>query len=72
MFRQSTTNASVRYQSHVRNVGWQSAVENGSLSGTTGRNLGLEAIRIDLDGQAVFRRNKNTAYMYRISAGRIR
>ena len=45
------TNASVKYQSHVRNVGWQSAVENGSLSGTTGRNLGLEAIRIDLDGQ---------------------
>ena len=45
------TNVSVKYQSHVRNVGWQSAVENGSLSGTTGRNLGLEAIRIDLDGQ---------------------
>ncbi len=45
------TNASVRYQSHVSNIGWQSAVENGSLSGTTGRNLGLEAIRIDLDGQ---------------------
>ena len=45
------TNASVKYQSHVRNVGWQSAVENGSLSGTTGRNLGLEAIKIDLDGQ---------------------
>ena len=45
------TNASVKYQSHVRNVGWQGAVENGSLSGTTGRNLGLEAIRIDLDRQ---------------------
>ena len=45
------TNASVKYQSHVRNIGWQSAVENGSLSGTTGRNLGLEAIKIDLDGQ---------------------
>ena len=45
------TNASVKYQSHVRNAGWQSAVENGSLSGTTGRNLGLEAIKIDLDGQ---------------------
>ena len=45
------TNASVKYQSHVRNVGWQGAVENGSLSGTTGRNLGLEAIKIDLDGQ---------------------
>ena len=45
------TNASVRYQSHVSNIGWQSAVENGSLSGTTGRNLGLEAIKIDLDGQ---------------------
>ena len=26
-------------------------MENGSLSGTTGRNLGLEAIKIDLDGQ---------------------
>ena len=45
------TNASVRYQSHVSNIGWQSAVENGSLSGTTGRSLGLEAVKIDLNGQ---------------------
>lgn len=45
------TEASVKYQSHVRNIGWQSEVKCGQLSGTTGKNLSLEGIKIDLDGQ---------------------
>lgn len=39
---------SVQYTAHVKNVGWQSQVENGKLAGTTGKGLQLEAIKIDL------------------------
>lgn len=38
------------YTSHVQNQGWQNNVKNGEISGTTGRALRLEAIRIDLNG----------------------
>ncbi len=38
----------VAYQSHVQNVGWQNWYVDGSLSGTTGSALRLEAIRIEL------------------------
>lgn len=38
----------VVYNSHVQNIGWQDEVANGSIAGTTGRNLRLEAINIKL------------------------
>ena len=38
------------YTSHVQNQGWQNNVKNGEISGTTGRTLRIEAIRIDLNG----------------------
>lgn len=38
----------VQYQGHVQNIGWQSAVRDGSLAGTTGRNLNLEALKVSL------------------------
>ena len=38
------------YTSHVQNQGWQNNVKNGEISGTTGRALRIEAIRIDLNG----------------------
>ena len=45
------TNASVRYQSHVSNIGWQNAVADGALAGTTGRALNVEAINMSLTGE---------------------
>lgn len=34
----------IRYRSHVQNVGWQRAVADGAVSGTTGRGLRIEAL----------------------------
>ncbi len=44
--------ASVTYQTHVQNLGWQDYVSEGLMSGTTGKSLRLEGIRIKLDSQA--------------------
>lgn len=38
----------VQYSTHVKNIGWQSQVDNGKLAGTTGRGLQLEAIKVNL------------------------
>lgn len=38
----------IRYQSHIQNIGWTDWVNNGETSGTTGRDLRLEAIRVSL------------------------
>lgn len=46
-----STSGNVLYQTHIQNIGWESTWRsNGQLSGTTGRSLRLEAIRIKLDG----------------------
>lgn len=50
---------SVVYQTHVQDVGWQSYVANGELSGTTGKSLRLEGIKISADG------NTNGSIQYR-------
>lgn len=42
----------VEYSGHVQNIGWQNYVSNGATSGTTGRNLRLEAIKIKLGDNA--------------------
>ena len=39
---------SVNYQSHVQKIGWQSTVSDGNVSGTSGRSLRLEGIKISL------------------------
>jgi uncharacterized protein YjdB len=41
---------SIRYQTHVQNVGWQGWKHNGEVAGTTGRSLRLEGIYIDVQG----------------------
>jgi len=40
--------ARVRYQTHVQNVGWQSLVGEGIMSGTSGKSYRLEGIKIQL------------------------
>ena len=41
--------ASITYQSHIQNIGWQKVKNNGQTSGTTGKSLRVEAIKINLD-----------------------
>lgn len=40
--------ANVAYAAHVQEVGWQPSVEDGSVAGTTGHSLPMEAIRFSL------------------------
>lgn len=42
--------ASVKYQSHVQDVGWQDWKSNGEASGTSGQSLRLEGMRVQLSG----------------------
>ncbi len=39
---------SIEYRTHVQSIGWQGWKKNGALSGTSGRGLRLEAMRIRL------------------------
>ena len=43
----------VNYQTHVQNIGWQGVVKNGEIAGTSGKNLQLEAIKINLSDAAL-------------------
>ena len=38
----------IAYQSHIQNIGWQSEVKNGAISGTVGKALRLEALRVSV------------------------
>ena len=40
-------NPHIIYSSHIENISWQNAVRDGATSGTTGRNLKLQAIKIN-------------------------
>ena len=42
---------SVKYQSHVQKIGWQGNVSDGNVSGTSGRSLRLEGVKISLDNK---------------------
>ena len=41
----------IEYYAHVQNQGWQSVKKNGEVAGTTGANLRLEAVRMNLTGE---------------------
>ena len=38
----------IQYQAHVADIGWQEEVKDGETAGTTGRNLSVEALKIEL------------------------
>jgi hypothetical protein len=57
------TTPNVRYRTHVENKGWQEFVSDGVLSGTTGENLRLEGIQIELENQVA---NLDVAYQTHI------
>ena len=42
--------ASVKYRTHVQNVGWQGWKSNGEMAGTSGQSLRLEGMYIDIEG----------------------
>lgn len=46
---------SVSYDVHVQNVGWQTWASDGEQSGTTGKSLRLEALRIAMQGDVANR-----------------
>ena len=39
----------IKYQAHVQKIGWQGNSSNGSVAGTEGQNLELEALRINTE-----------------------
>lgn len=43
----------IKYQTHIENIGWMNFVNAGELSGTSGRALRMESIRINLSGSNV-------------------
>ena len=43
-------NNSISYSVHLQNIGWQAAVKDGQVAGTTGQSLRLEGIKINLTG----------------------
>ena len=51
---QGNINTNVSYITHVSNIGWQNAVTNGKIAGTTGQNKAMEAIQIDVDDRASY------------------
>ena len=49
---EAATTSNVKYQTHVQKIGWQGWKLNGQTSGTSGKSLRLEGIKISLDGDA--------------------
>lgn len=45
-----TAAPSVRYRTHVQNVGWQDWAADGAVAGTSGRSLRLEGLNVELAG----------------------
>lgn len=44
----TNVNPIINYSTHIQNIGWQQAVVNGATSGTSGKALRLEGIKIGL------------------------
>lgn len=44
-------NIGITYQTQIQNIGWQEPMSNGIMSGTSGKGLRLEGIKINLDKQ---------------------
>ena len=49
---QNSDTISVGSQAHVQNVGWQNKITDGNISGTVGKSLRLEAIKLSVENQS--------------------
>lgn len=47
--RPSVSAVSAQYSAHVQKIGWQSWAKSGSVAGTTGRSLAVEALQMKLN-----------------------
>ena len=50
IFQVNASSASVRYQTHLKDLGWVNTVYDGQVGGTTGQSRRMEAITIALSG----------------------
>lgn len=48
VFREVETTSQLQYCSHIQDIGWLSYVNDGEITGTTGRSKRLEALKIEL------------------------
>lgn len=66
---------SVTYQSHVQNIGWMKPVSDGELSGTTGKNFRVEALKIwpkNFEGNLIYQTHvQNIGWMKPVSNGKL-
>ena len=46
--RPAPSRLSITYSTHVQNVGWQTPVQEGQVSGTSGRSLRLEGLKVNI------------------------
>ena len=53
--------ASVKYQTHVQDIGWQTQVKDGEIAGTEGQSKRLEAIKIEIKNLEKAERKFETA-----------
>lgn len=42
------TTPTIKYSTHIQNIGWQPPVKNGAMAGTTGKSLRIEAIKAEV------------------------
>ena len=67
----------VTYSSHVQEIGWQNSVKDGEMSGTSGRSLRIEAMKIKLNstkyaGSIVYQTNiQNTGWQEPVRDGQL-
>lgn len=59
----SSNKLSVSYSSHIQNIGWLGDRLNSNISGTTGKSLRLEALKINLQNQPSDLKIKYRAYI---------
>ncbi|MER7796935.1 NlpC/P60 family protein [Microbacterium sp. NPDC096154] len=56
----------IHYRAHVQRVGWQSAVANGGVAGTTGRSLRVEGLSSSVSGAPFAGSVQYTAHVQRV------
>lgn len=49
---ESDKDVSVTYSSQIQNIGWQNEVSDGAISGTSGKSLRLEGMKIKVNGDS--------------------
>lgn len=50
IYADNNSKAGITYKGHSQSIGWQESVSNGTMAGTTGKSLRLEAFSVKLDG----------------------